>query len=140
MPPPTAAAFRITTLITVFDSASSGAFWSRGVTTDARIGEILLGRDSLVGAAPTTNFNNEAGRNALQSAVARVRQQFGDADYVSAFDESQSNLERYLNDADEDGWAIDGRNGVNTDWPYDGNENDPDGWTAQIIVNIERVQ
>ncbi len=139
-PPPPAATFEITTLITVYNSANSGAFWSRGTTTDARIGQILLGSDNLAGAAATTNFNNETGRNALQAAVTRVRQQFGPNDYMSAFSETQYNLERYLNDADGDGWAIDGRNGVNTDWPYDRNGNDPDGWTAQLVVNVERVQ
>jgi hypothetical protein len=139
-PPPPAAAFEITTLITVFNSADSGAFWSRGTTTTARIGQILLGVDNLAGAAPATNFNNEAGHAALQSALTRMRQQFGPSDYLAAFNDTQANLERYLNDADGDGWAIDGRNGVNTDWPYDGDGNDPDGWTAQLVVNVERVQ
>jgi hypothetical protein len=60
---------------------------------------------------------------------------------MSAFDETQNNLERYLNDADRDGWSIDGRHGTGRDWPYDGpnNGNDPDGWTAQIVVTVSRL-
>jgi hypothetical protein len=67
-----------------------------------------------------------------------VNAQFADADYVSAFDESKANLLRFLNDADTDGWCIDGRHGIGRDWPFDSNGNDPDGWTAQIVVTVTR--
>ena len=33
---------------------------------------------------------------------------------------------------------IDGRHGEGRDWPFDENGNDPDGWTAQIVVTITR--
>ena len=60
------------------------------------------------------------------------------ADYVAAFDETRANFERFFNDADNDGWSIDGRSGTNRDWPYDGNGNDPDGWTAQMVITVTR--
>ena len=139
-PPPTSQ-FEITTLITVYRSSEADAQWSRGTTTEARIGQILLGVQDLSTVVGSTNLNNEGGRNELQAAIKRVRDQFTSADYVSAFDETQKNLERYLNDADKDGWSIDGRHGTGRDWPYDGagNRNDPDGWTAQIVVSVSRT-
>ncbi len=138
VPPPTSASYEITTLITVYRSSQSGAFWSRGTTTDERIGQILLGVDDLAGSVGSTNLNNEGGRLDLQAAIDRVREQFRSADYQNAFGETQGKLERHLNDADDDGWSIDGRHGEGRDWPYDGNANDPDGWTGQIIVTVER--
>ena len=75
---------------------------------------------------------------ALTGLVPQLQAQFADADYESAFDESRENLLRYLNDADGDGWSIDGRHGEGRDWPFDENGNDPDGWTAQIVVTITR--
>jgi hypothetical protein len=130
------ARFEITTLITVYNHSDSGAFWSRATTEDARVGQILLGVSDLRDAPSSTNWNNEARRVELQAAVDRVRQQFQDGDYPSAFGDSRETLERYLNDADGDGWSIDGRNGINTDWPFDSNGNDPDGWTAQLVIEL----
>lgn len=51
------------------------------------------------------------------------------------------NLRRFFNDADNDGWSVDGRHGEGRDWPHDGrgNGNDPDGWTAQMIVTVTRL-
>jgi hypothetical protein len=69
-----------------------------------------------------------------------MRNEFQQADFQAAFGETQANLERYLNDADSDGWAIDGRNGRGKDWPYDSNGNDPDGWTGQIVVTVTKSQ
>lgn len=139
-PPPTSTApqFEITTLITVYRNSDSDALWSRGTTTDERIGQILLGVDNLSNAVGSTNLNNEAAREALQAAIDRVNDQFTDADYPIAFDETPGKLRRYLNDADNDGWSIDGRHGTGRDWPHDGrnNANDPDGWTAQIVVTV----
>lgn len=139
-PRPTTSGFEITTLITVYRNADADAQWSRGTTTDARIGEILLGVNDLGNAVGSTNLNNEGGRRELQAAIDRVTDQFSAADYMTAFDETQNNLERYLNDADRDSWSIDGRHGTGRDWPYDGpgNRNDPDGWTAQIVVTVTR--
>jgi hypothetical protein len=141
MPPPTTPQFEITTLITVYRNAEADAQWTRGTTNDARIGQILLGVDDLGTVVGSTNLNNEGARNELQAAIGRLRNQFTNADYVSAFDETKNALERYLNDADRDGWSIDGRHGVGRDWPYDGpgNRNDPDGWTAQIVVTVSRI-
>lgn len=134
--------FEITTLITVYRRAEADAQWSRGTTTDARIGEILLGVNDLASAVGSTNLNNEAARNELQAAIDRIRADFTDADYLAAFDDTRRNLERFLNDRDNDGWSIDGRHGVGRDWPFDGpgNGNDPDGWTAQIVVTVERIR
>jgi hypothetical protein len=140
-PPPTTSQFEITTLITVYRNAEADAQWSRGTTNDARIGQILLGVSDLSTAIGSTNLNNEGARVQLQAAIDRLRNDFSSADYMSAFDETQKNLERYLNDADDDGWSIDGRHGTGRDWPYDGpnNHNDPDGWTAQIVVSVSRM-
>lgn len=137
-PVPPAPSYQITTLITVYRNSTSGAFWSRGSTTSERIGQIILGVDDLAASTGSTNLNNEGGRNRLQGAINRIRDQFQAADYPSAFGETEANLERYLNDADQDSWSIDGRNGAGMDWPYDRNGNDPDGWTGQIVVTVER--
>ncbi len=138
-PPPPAGRFEITTLITVYPSAEDSALFSRGKTKDERIGRILLGVDDLATAVGATNLNNEAGRVRLEQTVERIRREFSDADYLSAFDETRVNLDRYMNDADGDGWAIDGRHGLGRDWPFDQDGNDPDGWTAQIVVIVEPV-
>ena len=140
-PPPPEPQFEITTLITVYRSSGSDGMWSRGTTNDERIGEILLGVDDLSSALGSTNLNNEAARVDLQAAINRLREQFTDADYLAAFDETRGRLQRFLNDADNDGWSIDGRHGVGRDWPYDGrgNRNDPDGWTAQIVVTVTEL-
>jgi hypothetical protein len=128
--------FEIRTLITVYARAEDDAQWTEGTTRDDRIGKILLGVDSL--QEGTTFLDNEGLRVDLQAALDRVDAQFADADYQSAFDESKANLLRFLNDADGDGWSIDGRHGEGRDWPFDENGNDPDGWTAQIVVTITR--
>jgi hypothetical protein len=140
-PPPPTSQFEITTLITVYRNADADAEWSRGTTNDERIGRILLGVNDLGTAVGSTNLNNEGGRRELQRAITRMQNQFTSDDYVSAFDETQENLERYLNDKDGDDWSIDGRHGTGRDWPYDGprNGNDPDGWTAQIVVTVSRL-
>ena len=113
--------------------------WSRATTSDERIGRILLGVNDLSTAIGSTNLNNEAAREALQAAINRLTQRFTSQDYLSAFDETQNKLRRFLNDADNDGWSIDGRHGTGRDWPYDRNGNDPGGWTAQIIVTVRRI-
>jgi len=138
-PPPPSATFEITTLITVYRNSDSDAMWSRATTSDERIGRILLGVNDLSTAIGSTNLNNEAARQTLQAAINRLRRQFTGQDYLSAFDETQSKLRRFLNDADNDGWSIDGRHGTGRDWPHDRNGNDPDGWTAQIIVTVRRI-
>ncbi len=126
--------FQIRTLLTVYTRAEEDAQWTEGTTRDDRIGRILLGVPSL--SEGTTTFDNEGLREELQDAVERVNDQFTDADYPSAFDETKANLLRFLNDADADGWSIDGRHGVGRDWPFDTNGNDPDGWAAQIVVTV----
>ena len=143
-PPPPASTgpqFEITTLLTAYRNSDSDALWTRGTTTDARIGQILLGVDDLSTVVGSTNLNNEAAREALQAAIDRVNDEFTEADHRAAFDETEGRLRRYLNDADNDGWSIDGRNGAGRDWPHDGrnNGNDPDGWTAQIVVTITEL-
>ena len=140
-PPPTTSQFEIETLITVYRNSDADAQWSRGTTNDERIGQILLGVDDLGTVLGSTNLNNEGARNELQAAINRLRDDFSSADYMSAFGETQNNLERYLNDADRDRWSIDGRHGTGRDWPHDGpgNRNDPDGWTAQIVVTVTRL-
>jgi hypothetical protein len=92
----------------------------------------------LASSVGSTNLNNEGGRLSLQEAIDRIRDEFRTADYQEAFGETEGKLERYLNDADNDTWSIDGRNGGGRDWPYDNNGNDPDGWTGQIVVTVER--
>jgi hypothetical protein len=128
--------FEIRTLLTVYPRNTEDAQFTEGATRETRLGMILLGVDAL--SEGTTNLNNEAGRLDLQASVNRINQQFSAADFRSVFGETRENLERFLNDADADGWAIDGRHGPARDWPYDGNGNDPDGWTAQIVVTITR--
>jgi hypothetical protein len=128
--------FQIRTLLTVYTRAEEDAQWTEGTTRDDRIGRILLGVDSL--SEGTTTFDNEGLREELQAAVERVNGQFTDADYPSAFDETKANLLRFLNDADADSWSIDGRHGPGRDWPFDTNENDPDGWTAQMVITVTR--
>jgi len=128
--------FEVKTLLTVYASAEDDAQFTEGTTRDDRIGRILLGVDSL--SEGTTTYDNEGTRELLQDAIDRVNAQFTDADYTSAFDETRANLLRFLNDADADGWSIDGRHGPGRDWPFDSNGNDPDGWTAQIVVTVTR--
>jgi hypothetical protein len=132
--------YSITTLLTVYPSAEDDALFTRGTTSDERIGQILLGVSDIGAALGSKNLNNEEGRVQLQAAIDRLRAQFRDSDYRSAFDETRENLERYLNDADGDGWSIDGRHGPGRDWPYDNDGNDPDGWTAQMVVTVTRVR
>jgi hypothetical protein len=96
--------------------------------------------DDLNGVTGATNLNNEGGREKLQAAIDRLREQFQDADYQAAFGDTRANLERFLNDADNDSWSIDGRNGTGKDWPHDRDGNDPDGWTGQIIVTVTKTQ
>jgi hypothetical protein len=118
------------------DVGPEDALWTEGTTRDDRIGRILLGVGSL--SEGTTALDNEGLRVELQAAIGRINAQFSDADYRSAFNETKDNLRRFLNDADADGWSIDGRHGPGRDWPYDSNGNDPDGWTAQIVVTVTR--
>jgi hypothetical protein len=125
-------------LLTVYQTETSGATWSRGSSNSERIGQILLGVDDLSTVTGQTNLNNEGGRVELQAAINRIRADFQPADYQTAFGETQENLERFLNDADQDTWSIDGRSGRGKDWPYDSNGNDPDGWTGQIIVTVTK--
>ncbi|MFQ5790695.1 MAG: hypothetical protein ACE5JI_09495 [Acidobacteriota bacterium] len=138
-PPPPSPSFQISTLITVYESAEAVAQWSQGHTTDERIGRILLGVQDLSTALGATVLNNEAGRFELQATIDRFRGDFQETDYVSAFDETGTRLERFLNDADGDGWSIDGRHGAGRDWPHDQDGNDPDGWTAQIVVMVTKI-
>ncbi len=135
-----ASSFRIETLLTVYQTSITGAFWTRGETTTERIGKIILGVEDLDTAIGSTNLNNEGGREELQAAINRIRADFLSADYPEAFGETQQNLERYFNDADNDTWSIDGRNGRNRDWPHDFDGNDPDGWTGQIIVKVTKTR
>jgi hypothetical protein len=135
-PPPPPSPFEIETLITVYRSAPSPAEWSEGTTDRAEPIEILLGVDEL--SPGITILNNELGRQELQDAIDRILEQYNDEDFVDVFDETKEALNRFTNDADNDGWSIDGRHGEGRDWPHDGDGNDPDGWTAQIIVNVTR--
>lgn len=135
---PATSSFEISTVLTVYRHNDSGAFWTRATTTTERIGEIILGVDDLNTATGSTNLNNEGGREELQDAIDRIRGQFETADYLTAFDETQANLERFFNDADNDGWSIDGRNGAGKDWPHDRDGNDPDGWTGQLVVTVTK--
>jgi hypothetical protein len=128
--------FQIRTLLTVYTRAEEDAQWTEGTTRDDRIGRILLGFETL--REGTTFLDNEELREDLQAAIERVNAQFSDADYRSAFNETKENLLRFLNDTDADGWSIDGRHGEGRDWPFDTNGNDPDGWTAQIVVTVTR--
>lgn len=128
--------FEIQTLLTVYTRAADLAQFTRGTANDDEIGRILLGVDTLTEGR--TTFDNEAGRFELQAAVDRVNQRFSEGDWVEAFDESRASLERFFNDADGDGWSIDGRSGEGRDWPHDEDGNDPDGWTAQIVVTVTR--
>jgi hypothetical protein len=130
-------AFEIETLITVYENNHGLAEWTEATTRDERIGRILLGVDSLTEG--TTALDNEGGRVDLQAAIDRLNAQFTEADYASAFGETKENLLRFLNDADGDGWSIDGRNGPGRDWPFDDDGNDPDGWTGQIVVKVTRL-
>ncbi|MGH9322609.1 MAG: hypothetical protein ACRD21_03870 [Vicinamibacteria bacterium] len=128
--------FEIRTLITVYTSNTEDAQWTEGTTRDDRIAEVILGVDTV--SEGTTALDNEGLREELQDAIGRIDAEFTENDYRTAFDESRDDLLRFLNDADGDGWAIDGRHGAGRDWPYDRNDNDPDGWTAQIVVTVTR--
>lgn len=130
--------FEITTLITVYENAASLAQFTEGTTNSETIGQILLGVDELTPG--TTVLDNEEKRRELQDAIERINEGFADADYLAAFDETKQNLRRFFNDADNDGWSVDGRHGEGRDWPHDGrgNGNDPDGWTAQMVVRVTR--
>ena len=128
--------FQIETLTTVYRCANCLARWTEGSTDDVNVGQILLGVDSLT--AGTTVLNNEERRFDLQETIDRVTEEFTEDDYVAAFDETMANLARYFNDADNDGWSVDGRHGFGRDWPHDSDGNDPDGWTSQIIIIVTR--
>lgn len=130
--------FEITTLLTVYRNAPSLAEFTEGTTTDEDLGKTILGVDQL--SPGTTVLDNEELREELQAAINRVNESFSDADFQAAFGETKQNLQRFFNDADNDGWSIDGRHGEGRDWPHDGrgNGNDPDGWTAQMIITVTR--
>ncbi len=130
--------FETTTLLTVYRNAPSLAEFTEGTTTDEDLGKTILGVDQL--SPGTTVLDNEELREELQAAINRVNESFSDADFQAAFGETKQNLQRFFNDADNDGWSIDGRHGEGRDWPHDGrgNGNDPDGWTAQMIVTVTR--
>ena len=136
---PPSPSFQIDVLMTVYQNETSGALWSRGTFTDERIAQILLGVEDLNTVTGNTNLNNEGGRVEMQAAINRVRTDFQAPDYEAAFGDTQQNLERFLNDADQDNWSIDGRNGRGKDWPHDSNGNDPDGWAGQIIVTVTKL-
>lgn len=136
---PPSPSFQIDVLMTVYQTETSGALWSRGTFTDERIARILLGVEDLNTVTGNTNLNNEGGRVELQAAINRVRTDFQPPDYQTAFGDTRENLERFLNDADQDTWSIDGRNGRGKDWPHDSNGNDPDGWAGQIIVTVTKL-
>jgi len=133
---PPVTGFVIKTLLTVYTTNDDLAQFTEGTTSDERVARILLGVDSL--SVGRTVLDNEAKRVELQAAIDRVNQQFSASDFQAAFGESQANLTRFVNDADSDSWSIDGRSGLGRDWPYDRNGNDPDGWTAQIVVTVSR--
>jgi len=133
-----AARFDITTLLTVYRSAPSLAEFTEGTTTNEDLGKIMLGVDEI--SPGSTLLDNEELRRELQDAIERVNEGFSDADFQEAFGETRQNLRRFFNDADNDGWSIDGRHGEGRDWPHDGrgNGNDPDGWTSQMIIRVTR--
>jgi hypothetical protein len=133
---PPVSRLQIETLTTVYRQANDYARWTEGSTNEERVGQILLGVESLTEG--TTVLNNEERRFDLQQVINRVTEEFTEADYVAAFDETKANLERFFNDADNDGWSIDGRHGEGRDWPHDADGNDPDGWTSQMIVTVTR--
>ena len=135
-PPPPVSTFEITTLITVYEKAASLAQFTEGTTSDENIGKILLGVDEL--STGGTLLDNELLRFDLQEAIDRANEQFSDADFEAAFGETKENLRRFFNDADNDGWSIDGRHGEGRDWPHDGDGNDPDGWLAQMVITVTR--
>ena len=128
--------FEITTLITVYRNAGSFAEFTEGTTNDEDVAKTLLGVDAL--AVGTTLLDNELLRFDLQQAIDRVNESFEDADFEAVFGETKANLRRFFNDADNDGWSVDGRHGTGRDWPHDGDGNDPDGWTAQMVVRVTR--
>lgn len=136
---PPVSRFEITTLLTVYKNANSLAQFTQGTTTDEELGKIMLGVDEL--QPGSTLLDNEERRRELQDAIERVNDRFADADFQSAFGETKQNLRRFFNDADNDGWSVDGRHGAGRDWPHDGrgNGNDPDGWTAQMIITVTRT-
>jgi len=135
---PPVSQFEIMTLLTVYRSAASLAEFTEGTTTIEDVGKTMLGVDQL--SPGTTVLDNEERRVELQAAIDRVNESFSDADFQAAFGETRANLRRFFNDADNDGWSVDGRHGEGRDWPHDGpgNGNDPDGWTAQMIVTVTR--
>jgi hypothetical protein len=130
--------FEIMTLLTVYERAASFAQFTEGTTMDEALGKKILGVEQL--RVGTTVLDNEELRNELQAAMERVNETFTDAEFEAAFGETKQNLRRFFNDADNDGWFIDGRHGEGRDWPHDGpgNGNDPDGWTAQMITTVTR--
>ena len=123
----------------MYRNAGTLAEFTEGVTNDEELGKIMLGVDELQPGA--TLLDNEELRQELQDAIERVNDGFADADFQSAFGETKQNLRPFFNDADNDGWSVDGRHGAGRDWPHDGkgNGNDPDGWTAQMIITITRT-
>jgi hypothetical protein len=135
---PPVSQFEITTLVTVYRSAASLAEYTQGTTTDEDLGKIMLGVGQL--APGTTVWDNEELRRELQDAIERINDGFTNPDFETAFDETRQNLRRFFNDADNDGWSVDGRHGEGRDWPHDGrgNGNDPDGWTAQMVITVSR--
>ena len=62
-PPPASAGpqFEITTLLTAYRNSNSDALWTRGTTTDARIGQILLGVDDLSTVGGLDEFEQRSG-------------------------------------------------------------------------------
>ena len=133
---PPVSQFQIHTLLTVYRNAESLAEFTEGTMNDEALGAMMLGVNEL--QPGSTLLDNEELRRELQDAIERINDGFADADFQSAFGETRQNLRRFFNDADNDGWSVDGRHGAGRDWPHDGkgNGNDPDGWTAQMVIRV----
>jgi len=135
---PTPSPFEMSTLITVYKRADAFAEFTEGTTRDERLLRIVLGDAPVTGG--TILRNNEVGRLELNQTIGRIMSEFEDADFTEVFDETKANLRRFFNDADNDGWSVDGRHGEGRDWPHDADGNDPDGWTSQMVIELRRVQ
>lgn len=135
---PALSPFEMSTLITVYRGAAAFAEFTEGTTRQERLLEIILGDRAITEG--TVLLNNEVGRFELNQTIFRINSQFEDADFEEVFSETKTNLTRFFNDADNDGWAVDGRHGEGRDWPHDGDGNDPDGWTSQMVIELRRVQ
>ena len=126
--------YKMTTTVGVM--TPSGQFmFTTGITTNEQLMEKLLDTQDLSVYTGTRQWSNTTEADKLQAMINRVNNLYSNSQAKEVFGEDKDSLNPFLNDSDNDDWAIDGPETPNLG---DGLQ-DPDGWTQYIQVNIEKL-